>query len=139
MCIHRALSGVPVTVTANPTFRVCREGYAVWFLAGFLLVRYFRGVCLTVLVIVSLAFVGSGPLGWLPFLAVMTCWWWLRRSRLRRIARQEQVIADEQYRLMHLQAELNARALQELLSRETGGRRCWRSPGLPYQPWTDRE
>ena len=29
----------------------------MWFLAGFLLVRYFRGVCLTVLVIVSLAFV----------------------------------------------------------------------------------
>ena len=70
----------------------------MWFLAGFLLVRYFRGLCLTVLVIVSLAFVDYSPLGWLPFLAVMTGWWWLRRSRLRRVARQEQAIADEQYR-----------------------------------------
>jgi len=110
----------------------------MWFLAGFLLVRYFRAVCLTVLVIVSLAFVDYSPLGWLPFLAVMTGWWWLRRSRLRRIARQEQAIADEQYRLMQLQAELNAHALHELLSREPGGYQYWQSPGLPYQPWTDR-
>ena len=67
----------------------------MWFLAGFLLVRYFRGVCLTVLGIASLAFVGYSPLGWLPFLAVMTGWWWLQRSRLRRVARPEQAIADE--------------------------------------------
>ena len=111
----------------------------MWFLAGFLLVRYFRGLCLTVLGIVSLAFVDYSPLGWLPFLAVMTGWWWLRRSRLRRIARQEQAIADEQYRLMQLQAELNAHALHELLSREPGGQQYWQSPGLPYQPWTDRD
>jgi hypothetical protein len=52
-----------------------------------------------VLVIASLAFVGYSPLGWLPFVAVMTGWWWLRRSRLRRVAWQEQAIADEQYRM----------------------------------------
>jgi len=83
----------------------------MWFLAGFLLVRYFRGVCLTVLIFASLAFVGYSPLGWLPFVAVIGGWWWLRRSRLRRVARQGQAIADEQYRLMQLQAEFNAHAL----------------------------
>ena len=110
----------------------------MWFLAGFLLVRYFRGVCLTVLIFASLAFVGYSPLGWLPFVAVIGGWWWLRRSRLRRVARQGQAIADEQYRLMQPHAELNAHALHELLSGERGGYQRWRSQGLPYQPWTDR-
>ena len=96
-----------------------------------------RGV--PVLIIVSLAFVDYSPLGWLPFLAVMTGWWWLRRSRLRRIARQEQAIADEQFRMMQLQAELDAHALHELLSGEPGGyHQRWQSQDMEYQPWTDR-
>ena len=57
----------------------------------------------------------------MPFLAVMTGWWWLQRSRLRRVARQEQAIADEQYRMMQPHAELNADALHELLPGEPGG------------------
>ena len=96
------------------------------------------GCCLTVLVIASLAFVGHSPLGWLLFLAVMTGWWWLHRSRLRRVSRQEQAIADEQYRLMQPHAELNDHALHELLPGEPGGYQRWQSQGLPYQPWTDR-
>ena len=68
----------------------------------------------------------------------MTGWWWLHRSRLRRVARQEQAIADEQYRLMQLQAEFNAHALHELLSGEPGGYQRWQSRGMPHQPWTDR-
>ena len=110
----------------------------MWFLAGFLLVRYFRGVCLTVLIFASFAFVGYSPLGLLPFVAVIGGWWWLRRSRLRRVTRQEQAIADEQYRLMQLQAEFNAHALHELLSGEPGGYQRWQSRGMPHQPWTDR-
>ena len=75
---------------------------------------------------------------WLVYwVSVMTGWWWLRRSRLRRVAWQEQAIADEQYRLMQPHAELNAHALHELLPGEPGGYQRWQSQGLPYQPWTD--
>ena len=57
----------------------------------------------------------------------MTGWWWLHRSHLRRVARQEQAIADEQYRMMQPHAELNAHALHELLSGEPGGYQRWQS------------
>lgn len=88
------------------------------FLLGYLLVRCWRGLFAALIVAASLAFVGHSHLGWLPFLTVIVGLYWLRRRGQRRSARREQLIAGQQYRMMQLQADLNAEALHNLIGRQ---------------------